>query len=53
MFPNWKTLGKHACAMNVSGKMTLVLLTFIETDRPEFSPPGGTELPYETDGVAR
>ena len=37
---NWKTLGKHACAMNVSGKMILVLLgqTFIETDRPEFSP---------------
>ena len=23
--------------MNVSGKMLLVLLTFIETDRPEFS----------------
>ena len=35
---NWKPLGKHACAMNVSGKMILVLLTFIETDRPEFSP---------------
>ena len=34
---NWKTLGKHAHAMNVSGKMILVLLTFIETDRPEFS----------------
>ena len=35
---NWKPLGKHACAMNVSGKMILVLLMFIETDRPEFSP---------------
>ena len=35
---NWKTLRKHAHAMNVSGKMVLVLLTFIETDRPEFSP---------------
>ena len=35
---NWKTLGKHAHAMNVSEKTSLVLLTFIETDRPEFSP---------------
>ena len=36
-FP-WKTLGKHAHATNVSEKTILVLLTFIETDRPEFSP---------------
>ena len=28
---------EHACAMNVSGKCFLVLLTFIETDRPEFT----------------
>ena len=35
---NWKTLGKHAHAMNVSEKMILVLLTFSETERPEFSP---------------
>ena len=36
---NWKTLGKHAHAMTVSGnEMILVLLTFIETDWPKFSP---------------
>ena len=38
-FPRGKlgNIVEHACAMNVSGKCFLVLLTFIETDQREFS----------------
>ena len=35
---NWKTSGKHASAMNVSGEMLPHFVDVIETDRPEFSP---------------
>ena len=42
---NWKTLGKYVHAMNVSRKMLPRLLTFIETDRPEFSPCSRVTLP--------
>ena len=36
---NWKTLWKHAHVKNViEKKFLLLLLRFIETDRPEFSP---------------
>ena len=35
---NWSWKQQHARAMNVSGKCFLILLTFIETDRPELSP---------------
>ena len=42
---NWDALRKHARAMNVSGKYFLVLLTFIETDQPEFIPGSRVTLP--------